>query len=181
MATKKTPAKKAPAAMKAAPAKRVPAKKAPAKKAAPKKAGRPSDYTPEIADRICNLIAESDISLRQICAMAGMPHRTTVLRWLADPKRAEFASKYARAREGQADAVFDGMADIEKKVLQRKLDPKAARVVLASQQWRADKLAPKKYGAKVTQEVTGPNGGPIQALLGQLGRSALPVVADQPR
>jgi hypothetical protein len=31
-------------------------------------------------------------------------------------------------------------------------------------QWRASKLAPKKYGDKVQQEVSGPDGGPVQAL-----------------
>jgi hypothetical protein len=131
-----------------APAKKPSAKKAKAKKPATKRtAGRPSDYTPELADRICALIAEKDTSLRQICAMPEMPHRTTVNRWLEAHE--EFAAKYARARESQGDVIFEDMRAIEQKVLNRKLSPQAARVVLNNQQWRASKLAPKRFGVGV--------------------------------
>ena len=66
---------------------------------------------------------------------------------------AEFAAKCARVREGpQADYVFDEMAKIEADVISGALAPDAARVVLSSKQWRAAKLAPKKYGDKTTVE-----------------------------
>ena len=41
------------------------------------------------------------------------------------------------------------MADIEDKVILGDLKPDAARVVLDSQRWRAEKLKPKAYGAKL--------------------------------
>jgi hypothetical protein len=100
-----------------------------------------------MADRICAQIAQDDTSLRQICKAAGMPHRSTVLRWLDE--KPGFAAKYARARAGQADAIFDDMAEIEQKTLDGKVNPVAARAVLGSKQWRASKLAPKKYGEKI--------------------------------
>lgn len=124
------------------------------------KAGRPSDYTEELADAICEELANSDTSLVRICAKAGMPHRSTVLRWLNEHE--DFAAKYARARELQADVVFDEMGALEKRVVSRKLAPDAARVVLQSKQWRAAKLAAKKYGDRTRTELTGPDGGPIQ-------------------
>lgn len=66
-------------------------------------------------------------------------------------KNADFATLITRTREGpQADYLLESMADIEKKVLEGTLDPQAARVVIWSRQWRASKLAPKKYGDKVT-------------------------------
>lgn len=136
------------ATRKPAPAKKPAAKAAPApRKSATKKAGRPSQYTVEVADRICTLIATDDTSLREICKAHEMPHRSTVDRWLAEHE--EFAAKYARAREVQADVIFEGMRDIERKVLTRKLAPNAARVVLNNQQWRAAKLAAKRYGDKI--------------------------------
>lgn len=41
------------------------------------------------------------------------------------------------------------MSDIEDRTLSGSIDPAAARVVLASKQWRAAKLAPKRYGDKL--------------------------------
>ena len=89
-----------------------------------------------------------------------MPGMSTVMDWLESD--AEFRSKYARAREHQADLLFEGMADIEADVLTGDLKADAARVVLDSQRWRAEKLKPKVYGAKSTFEHTGPGGGPVQ-------------------
>jgi hypothetical protein len=43
------------------------------------KRGRPSHYSAEIADTICNRLAGGE-SLRAICANAGMPNRATVSR-----------------------------------------------------------------------------------------------------
>lgn len=69
---------------------------------------------------------------------------------------AGFATKYARAREAHADAVHDSMVEIEQHTLSKKVDPSAARTVLLSMQWRASKLAPKRYGHKIEATVTGP-------------------------
>lgn len=124
-----------------------PAKKAASKPAEKRPAGRPTAYTAELADRICMELQNNDVSLRQICSRAGMPHRSTVTRWLGEHE--EFATKYAHAREGQGDVVFERMTELEQLVLLGKVEAKAARVVLESRRWRADKLNPKKYGTKV--------------------------------
>lgn len=102
-------------------------------------------YPEETRQIILDRIAAGE-SLRKVCEDEGMPDKATVLRWLSD---AEFATKYARARECQADVLFDGMADIEDKVIAGDLRPDAARVILDSQRWRAEKLKPKAYGSKV--------------------------------
>ncbi len=47
----------------------------------------------------------------------------------------------------QGDYEHDKMAEIEAKVLAGEIPPDVARVVISSKQWRASKLAPKKYGA----------------------------------
>ena len=120
-----------------------------AKKKAPSKAGRPSKYSEELADRICERIATGE-SMRQVCEDSAMPGRTTIREWLRDNE--DFRSRCARAREEQADGIFEEMADLEQKVLDDEVSALAARVVLSSRQWRASKLAPKKYGDKLEVE-----------------------------
>ena len=116
--------------------------------------GRPSLYSDELADYICQELGNGR-SLRSICENDdGMPDRSTVLRW--QQNNDDFAAKCARTREGaQVEHVVDEMAVIEAGVLAGTIPPDAARVVLSSKQWRASKLAPKKYGDKVNLDATG--------------------------
>lgn len=73
--------------------------------------GRPSDYTQDIADLICERIADGE-SLRSICSAEGMPSRMSVFRWLADPARTAFRDQYARAREEQAEFYAESIVEI---------------------------------------------------------------------
>jgi hypothetical protein len=110
-------------------------------------AGRPTDYTPELVDTICDLIADGQ-SLRKICTDENMPDRKTVLRWLG--KHDEFAAKYARAREAQGDHMDDLILSTAEGC---KPETAAAdRVKIDAYKWRASKLRPKVYGEKITQE-----------------------------
>lgn len=70
------------------------------------------------------------------------------MRWC--DSRPEFAAKCARARDEQSDGIVDDIAQIERKTLSGEVDAAAARCVIASKQWRASKLAPKKYGDRMT-------------------------------
>lgn len=93
----------------------------------------------KIVDRISN-----GESLRKICEGKGMPDRSSVFRWLADDEK--LRDQYARARDWQADAYADDctyIADTED-------DPQKARVMIDARKWHAGKLAPKKYGDKLT-------------------------------
>ena len=67
----------------------------------------------------------------------------------------EFAARCARAREMGQDCSVEEMQQIEGDVLKGAVDPHAARVVLSSMQWRASKIAPKKYGDKQQVEHSG--------------------------
>lgn len=106
----------------------------------------------EIRQTILNRIAAGE-SLNGVCKEEGMPGFRTVMDWLEQDE--DFRTKYACAREAQADVLFDGMADVENRVLLGELKPDAARVVLDSQRWRAEKLKPKVYGNKVEHEHKG--------------------------
>ena len=104
-------------------------------------------YPPETKERIVEALASN--SLNRICTDDSLPNRRTVERWMDED--AEFAAQCARAREAHAERIFDGMEDIEEGVLSGDIKPDAAKVVLSSRQWRAEKLKPRKFGAKVEQ------------------------------
>lgn len=120
--------------------------------------GRPSVYSDELAETICDRIANGE-SLRKICSEDGFPNRQTVLNWLADSRFAQFSAKYARAREYQADYLAEEMQDVAD--IATPDDVQVARLRVLTMQWRASKLAPKKYGDKLDATLSGPNGGPI--------------------
>lgn len=123
--------------------------------------GRPSEYSQETADAICERIADGE-SLRSICTEEGMPNKATVFRWLdALP---DFATKYARARECQADTLADEIvliADTTQIGVKTKTNEKGEvettegdmiehrKLRIAARQWTAEKLRPKKYGPKL--------------------------------
>lgn len=137
--------------------------------------GRRTDYNQDIADMICERLADGE-SLRSICEDEAAPARSTVFRWLS--LHPEFQDQYAHAREAQADTIFDDILEIaddgrndwmEKKDSEGEnigwrengeaLRRSALRV--DARKWMAGKLRPKKYGDKVVNEHSGPDGGPI--------------------
>lgn len=142
-------------------------KKAPKPKA---KTGRPSAYSDAVASKLCDLIA-SGLSLRKACELEGMPNVSTVIRWLADESRAEFCAQYMRAREAQADHLAEEMLTIadEAETTVRGEDVVFDSTAVArnrlrvdTRKWLASKMAPKKYGDKITAEHTGADGGALQ-------------------
>lgn len=125
---------------------------------------RPTSFTEEMGDKICDMLADGR-SLRSICAYEGMPSQSAVFRWLADERRATFRQQYARAREAQADALFDEMLDIAddgtNDWMERRRQDGSTDEVLNSEhvqrsklridarKWMASKLNPKVYGEKL--------------------------------
>jgi len=137
--------------------------------------GRPTAYNEVIADEICEQLA-SGRSLVQIAQDPDFPSESMVYRWLE--KYEEFREKYARAREKQAEryaAEIIALADtpVEARKVVIKADGSEeitigdavdrTRLQIDARKWYASKLAPKKYGDKLQQEVSGPNGAPLQA------------------
>lgn len=64
--------------------------------------GRPSDYSEELADIICERPADGE-SLRSICLNDGMPNKATVFRWLAAHE--EFATASSSGNRGEATSL----------------------------------------------------------------------------
>lgn len=75
-----------------------------------KKAGRPSSYTPELAQKICDLIRDG-YSERKICMMADMPPLRTLQEW--KDKYPEFLQQSARAREESAEKFNDELMELQ--------------------------------------------------------------------
>ena len=71
--------------------------------------GRPSDYSTDIAMRICERLVAGE-SLGAICADAGVPAKATVFRWL--DRNEEFRRLYALARELLTQDLADEILEI---------------------------------------------------------------------
>lgn len=106
-------------------------------------------FSEEVADAICRRIANGE-GLRAICRDPDMPGRQTVLDWLddeSDGKKLAFRAKYARARELQGDFLDEEMQEVANAATPE--DVQVARLRVGTMQWRASKLAPKKYGDRL--------------------------------
>ena len=135
-------------------------------------AGAPRKYDrKKVMTLICDRIAEGQ-SLRTISSEASMPAVKVVLEWIQGDE--ELRNQYVRAREQQADYIAAEIIEIAdnsgkdvivgadgiKRVDHENINRDRLRV--DARKWYAGKLAPKKYGDKVTNEHTGANGGAIK-------------------
>ena len=126
-------------------------------------AGRPPIYNVEIADAICERLCLGE-SLRSILKDEGMPSMPTVMRWVLNIP--EFDSKYARARQMQAEVWADEMIDIADDAVNDYMEKKnkkgevigyevngenimRSKMRLEQRRWYAEKLRPKVYGPKI--------------------------------
>lgn len=80
------------------------------KKSASRKVGRPTKYTPELAEKICDLIREG-LSEREICSQKGMPDASTLGRWKDNNQ--EFCIQSARARKASAEKFNDELLELQ--------------------------------------------------------------------
>jgi hypothetical protein len=146
--------------------------------------GRPSTYTREVADIICERM-RSGHTLRQICRDDDMPGRDTVLKWRESFE--EFAVQYAHARtalhdhwaEEILDIAEDGSNDwvtVERKGgrIETTLDREhveRSKLRIDTRKWLLSKLEPKKYGERL--DVTNSDGSFLAALSKAAGLGAL--------
>jgi hypothetical protein len=133
--------------------------------------GRPSEYTEELAAKICSKLAEGK-TLRAVCRIDGMPPESTVRRWALDDFNG-FAAQYARAREigyhSMADETLDIADDGTNDVIHDEDGHETtnydviarSRLRVDTRKWLLSKALPKVYGEKISQEVSGPDGAPI--------------------
>lgn len=141
--------------------------------------GRPTDFNQDVADKICERLADGE-SLRNICDEEEMPNKATVFRWLA--KFTDFSDQYARARETQADSLFDEILSIadngRNDWMERNGETDAgwmangenlrrSQLRVDARKWMAGKLRPKKYSDKleIDQKTTHEIGASVSDLM----------------
>lgn len=115
----------------------------------------PEDRTEE-HKVICEMVAEGK-TVRQIAAHFGVSPGSVIAWATATP---EMTEQYARAREAAAD-MFE--CEIIEAALSVVPETAAAdRVKIDAMKWVAARRAPKKYGDKIQQEHSNPDGSLAQ-------------------
>jgi len=127
------------------------------------KIGRPSKYTPEIAQKMCEMLAEG-IPLRQICRQEGFPEWRTVYDWMyKDEALGErgtgLSAAIAKAREIGQDAIAEQLWVDMLQEPERILSEGGGRIDPGYVQWQKAKAEiglkllakwnPKRYGDRV--------------------------------
>lgn len=131
----------------------------------PKKTGRPSKYTPEIAQEMCKLLADG-VPLREICRREGFPAWQTVYDWMyrddkevAAGRGVGLSGAIAKAREVGQDAMaeraYQDMYSEPERIMSEggaRIDPGYVQLVKARAEITLKLLAkwnPKRYGDRV--------------------------------
>lgn len=117
---------------------------------------RPSDYTPELGDLICDGISRKTPLARLCDEDDSLPSPRTVYRWLRTNR--EFCQNYTRAKEDQADYLVEEALTIADNA---EIEPADKRIRVDTRKWIASRFNAKKYGDKqyietkdTTEEVT---------------------------
>lgn len=109
--------------------------------------GRPSQYTPEMGERICEQIAMGR-PITHICREEGFPHYVTVIKWQA--AYPEFAELSARAMEAGTHVMAADALDIADR---DDLDPADKRVRIDTRLRLIGKWNKRVYGDSTTHDV----------------------------
>lgn len=129
---------------------------------------RPTKFTQELADKICETIATTSKSLRVICN-ANDISTSTLLKWLSENE--DFSIQYARAKQMQAELFVDEIIEIADETSndtiyqsigggendedsftverENKEWIKRSQIRIDARKWIASKLLPKKYGNNI--------------------------------
>lgn len=127
-----------------------------------KKGGRPTKYTQDLADLICEGISNGS-SLRTVCKEDGMPAMSAIFNWIRTHK--EFEEQYARACTERSEAMHEEILDIaddgtndwmeingydrvNNEAIQR------SKLRVETRKWLMSKMIPKKYGDKLELDAT---------------------------
>ena len=116
-------------------------------------------WTPELESSVLDSI-ESGSSLRA-AAESNHISKALILKRVRDDET--FRDRYARAKEIQLESLADEITTIADSADTE--DHQVARLRIDSRKWLLSKLVPKKYGDRVEQFISGPDGGPIQAAI----------------
>jgi len=135
--------------------------------------GRPTKRAPEVERRILEGLSKGT-PLTILCEPDDMPSDDSVRNWMdSDPA---FSRAIARAREAGFDRIAldaleiaDNVGSEHKDTIETKFGEIPNKEWILRSKLRVEtrlkllaKWDPKRYGEKLTQEISGPDGGPIQ-------------------
>lgn len=115
------------------------------KKEKPKQ-GRPTSYTKKLGEEICAALSMG-WSLRQIDEHPDFPSKCTILAWVLDEDKKDFADLYARAQQVKVLALVDEIIDIADN--HEGYESQKARIRIDTRKFLAAKIVPKIYGEKL--------------------------------
>lgn len=165
--------------------------------------GQATSYTKKIGDYICEQLATTERSLRDICKEIGLA-KSTVLGWAEFPdedKRKDFAERYHQARQIQAEAMFDEIREIaddsSKDKIKKLVGGKLIEVVdhehimrdklrVDARKWILSKMKPERFGDAIKVDHSGTidlvarlSAARNRAdLLGEIGQRAIQAAED---
>jgi transposase len=119
-------------------------------------------YSPEDKERIIWAVfvsMEGGKSLRQASKDEGVSE-ATILRWIDRDETGELEKRYARARDGLLTHHTRELLEIADAAE----DAAKAKLQVDTRKWIMSKLMPQKFGDKVRNEVSGPDGSPVQTV-----------------
>jgi hypothetical protein len=139
----------------------------------PRKQAPRVEFSQAKFDEICARIADG-ASLRDVCALDGMPNRCTFNEWR---KRApELQARYDAACVDREEVYFEQIVTIadecrvgEKRVTKANGDVEVtevdmvdrAKMQIDARKWVLARMNRKKYGDRVTNELVGEGGGAV--------------------
>lgn len=119
-----------------------------------------SVYTKDLANDIIADVANGT-SARAACLSRGVAI-STFLDWVQQD-RDGLSERYAHARATQVDALAEEILDVARSATPENANAK--KVELDALKWILSRRAPGKYGDRLSTEVSGPGGGPVQTSL----------------
>lgn len=128
---------------------------------------RPSIYDDGMLKRVCDGLVEG-LSIKQACTPEDMPRWQEI--YLEMQRDEGVRSAIAHAREAQQEVTADDIVDMAD--LATAEDHNVVKLRIWARQWRAAKLAPKKYGDKQTIDVQVDMGKTAAAVLMDLSNRA---------
>jgi hypothetical protein len=137
-----------------------------------KRPGQPTKYTEAIADEICERLSQGE-TLSEICRDAHMPTEAKVRLWAINDRAdlsglgAGFRARYAQARELGYERMAEEIIEISddnytgNDGLVDNGAVQQARLRSDNRKWLLAKMMPKRFGDRVTTEITGDASAPL--------------------
>ena len=104
-------------------------------------------------------LMDAGTSERSACEQVGINRGT----FRSAALKVQAVDQYAKALEAMAQDQVELVEQTIEDMRSGKIDHKMAKVEIDARKWFASKFLPKRYGDKITQEISGPDGAPIQS------------------